>query len=273
MSVAVVAAGGLIDHNDPMSVVSVVLLGVLSSAIVTAAVALIVNRKRIPIDLRYRVLYRKSRVRISMASVLRVECDGRYLLVANLHRPGSFAPLGGVYKYYDSARERLDELEFVGQSHSPTGHRDLKADLRGFVPAKQLAAFVKWFEGARDRETNALDRELQEELAEAGLPELVPFARGLSYRFIRTVKEHRRTVSGTDYAQLRRIDVYEPIGDEKGRRFVRAVCGASEDCASLTLVTSDQITRGRDDRGQLLASHTQYLLQSSTDSSEPPPIS
>ena len=63
----------------------------------------------------YTIIFRKKKVRISAASVLRLTCDGKYLLVRNLHRQESFGPFGGVYKYYSTAQDALSEFNFVPQ--------------------------------------------------------------------------------------------------------------------------------------------------------------
>lgn len=57
----------------------------------------------------------QKEIRVAMAALIRITSGDNYVLIRNLHRPESFAPLGGVYKYFDEARHPLDTCEFRAQ--------------------------------------------------------------------------------------------------------------------------------------------------------------
>lgn len=58
------------------------------------------------------------RVRVSLAALIRLQRRGKYLLVRNLRRPEFFAPLGGVYKFKESAIPLLADFGFCPEGYS-----------------------------------------------------------------------------------------------------------------------------------------------------------
>ena len=93
--------------------------------------------------LRYKLIRPKAEVRLASAAILRLQHAGQYLLVENLHRPGSFGPFGGVIKYITHAAGPLDELSFRPEDVGP--YQDMRNDLRGYVPRGHLQDYLKWF--------------------------------------------------------------------------------------------------------------------------------
>lgn len=114
------------------------------------------------------VIRGRRRLRISMSALVRIEDRGRFLLLRQgLHRPDQLGPLGGVYKVLgegvpvDFDFRPLNVADEVRAS-------DISDDLRGTIPSFRLPQFLRWFESRVGRESDALHRELIEELAEAG---------------------------------------------------------------------------------------------------------
>lgn len=111
----------------------------------------------------------RRRLRVSFSALLRVEHEGRYLLVRQgLHRPDQLGPLGGVYKVLgDGVPNELDFRPLPVDDEARA--RSISDDLRGTIPAHQLGPLVRWFDRRVGRESDALHREVQEELGETGV--------------------------------------------------------------------------------------------------------
>jgi hypothetical protein len=111
-----------------------------------------------------------QRIRVSCASLCRIEHQGRYLLLLNSNRRGKgiyiLSPIGGALAYYNPAR--LADFDAIPED--PTG-----SDLRLSLPLDRLDAFRQWFASGHERERSPF-RELHEELVtESGLlPALTP---------------------------------------------------------------------------------------------------
>lgn len=151
-------------------------------------------------------------VRVSLAALLRVQDDDSYVLFHTPYTPGSFGPPGGVFKYDSNGQPVLDRLDFREQR--PTGRASvMRADLRGFIPAKSAPAFMKWFRTGAGRESSreCLLRELTEELREIGHPELIALTANLTFSHVRTVIEPPRRVPARDYRQLRYFEVWDLV--------------------------------------------------------------
>lgn len=109
-------------------------------------------------------LRKKERIRLSISYLYRIEHNNKFLLVKG-NRINQFQPVGGVYKKRDSANTIFNELGVTHDSKSFGTDTKLTDDLRVFVKPSNLVKFIKWFESAKDRETN-YKREFNEELLE-----------------------------------------------------------------------------------------------------------
>jgi hypothetical protein len=107
------------------------------------------NRSRL--SLLWVSLRPSGEVRVSVASLLRVQDDDRYVVVHSPYRPDSYGPLGGVVKYLPAARPALDRLRF---REEPRVDQRMRNDLRGFLPARALPGFVRWFASAANSSRN-----------------------------------------------------------------------------------------------------------------------
>lgn len=245
-----------------------VALGILSSLLASMLIGLVSFRDFFWPYVSCFTLYRNKSLRISMAAVLRVSDGSRLLLIKNRQRPESFGPLGGVIKFYASAKLE-DRFEFQSQSK----RSDLGDDLRGFLPARNFYAFMKWFRSKQDREVESVTRELVEELREIYLDELANTIQSLPLSFVRHVHEGVQHVPGTHYYQFRYLEVYElnPT-DENGRRLTQELFSAVETNDHLLAVTHREIMRRRSRSGHLIGVHSGYLVGRKRAGPEPAPF-
>jgi 8-oxo-dGTP pyrophosphatase MutT (NUDIX family) len=250
--------------------VAAVVVGVLSSivsAILIGGLSL-VWRHRGNLSLLRTTLYPRGAVRVSFAALLRVKDDDRYVLVSSNTRPGFYGPLGGVFKYHESATAALDELGFREQRFD-SRRMHAKADLRGFVPAWSAAGFLSWFQRGVDRETvsECLRRELAEELGtgqldEVGGTDLASDIDALTFRPVRTVLEGPHRVPRQPFRQMRRFEVYDlAVVDEVSARFRRRLIDLSADPSTRTLLYASvaEMTNGWCGTSPV-APHSGYLL-------------
>lgn len=107
---------------------------------------------------------RSEWIRVSCATLCRIEHAGRFLLLINQNRRHKglyiLSPIGGALRVY--APERLDVFRAVPENPALD-------DLRLTLPVAALPDFRGWFVRGEDRETSPF-RELREELVgESGL--------------------------------------------------------------------------------------------------------
>jgi hypothetical protein len=152
----------------------------------------------------------EQRVRYSTAALLRLEHAGGHVLFRS-KRSGLFGPPGGVYRAHMTAQPALDALGWV-----PERAGDERLDLRGQVPESRLGDLLTWLHSGADRETpqECLRRELAEELAEVGFPELAGLAAGIEVTTFGWASEAAQPVEGKPYLQGRHHDVLELLLDQ-----------------------------------------------------------
>ncbi|WP_178379942.1 hypothetical protein [Cryptosporangium aurantiacum] len=177
-------------------------------------------------------------VRISTAALLRVRDDDRFILFHSPTRPGAYGPPGGVVKLRSS-----DALEAVGFRAEPRRNSAMHGDLRGFVPGIALGDFLRWWRTGADRESapDCLRRELVEELAEIGRPDLAPEVDDVPLTPVRSVVDGPWSVPAAPYDQLRVFEVYDLApGDARAERFRRTLTGLADDPAEPSVIWADR---------------------------------
>lgn len=199
-------------------------------------------------------------IRVAFSAVVRISQGDSYVLVRNLHRPETFSPLGGVYKY--KSRSHLDHLDFKPQIIGPTD--DMEDDIRGFLPRKNLPSLVSWFKDAKEREAadDCLTRELSEETAEAHLPRHLKCPELIHFRLIRAVQEGPESVPGQPYEQYRIFEVYEAdISKPSAKAFFDQILKyARQGGSELLLVSARDIQNGATAAGHLISPNASYLI-------------
>ncbi|MGZ3097757.1 SMODS-associated NUDIX domain-containing protein [Streptomyces sp. H62] len=206
------------------------------------------NRRHLGLMLVLLVPWRRTRV--SVAVLLRVHDEDRYVLFSSPTRPGAFGPPGGVVKYQEHGRAALERMEFEFEDR---GAPAMRLDLRGYLPASRVPGFARWLHRGIDREHAAecLRRELVEELGEVGHEELAPLARDVTFRPVRRVVDGPMKVAGETYHQLRFIEVLDLVPDRPEavelRTALLSLAAAAPDGPGATVVTATrkQISLGR----------------------------
>jgi hypothetical protein len=122
------------------SIVQDLIVSIIVAVIVGAVTIAFTQRDVLLPIVLYTLIYRGKKVRISAASVLRLTQNGKYLLVRNLQRHQTFGPFGGVYKYYSTALDALNGVNFVPQESKERTAQDRKNDLRGFIKGKDFGS-------------------------------------------------------------------------------------------------------------------------------------
>ena len=222
---------------------------------------LLLKHIRAPRFVSTSLLQRNEDVRIVYAAQLRIETGGRFVLVRNLHRPETYAPFGGVMKFYPEARPALDCLQFKPQDLGPD--EDMVNDLRGFVPAKNLPRMLRWYDRGADRETAAdcLARELREEMREVGISSRVKIPRRMRIRPVRTVCEGPKKVEGEAYRQFRVFEVYEPVpSDSRAMSLMKRLGQLAREEAGLCVATAEEIKHGRASDACVVGQPSAYLI-------------
>lgn len=214
-------------------------------------------------------------VRLSFSALLKLGEDGRYVLFHTPNRPGVFSPPGGVFKYFEPAVPILEALGFRPENVE-IWREVMRRDFRGFLPARSLGRFRRWFASGAYREDSGecLRRELIEELGEVGFPELAAYARGLVFAPVGTTWEGPREVPGRPYRQVRRFEIHDLVPTAGGgARLSRELLDRAADPSVETIVaaSADEIVRGRVGRA-LVAPQTCLLLHRGRLYSDIPPI-
>ncbi|MFJ7957608.1 hypothetical protein ACIQ62_15115 [Streptomyces sp. NPDC096319] len=222
------------------------IIGGVVVAILTAMGRLLWRNRR-HLSLLRVLLTPMSRVRVSVAVLLRVNDEDHYVLFSSITRPGAYGPPGGVIKYHEAAKNRLERLGF-----EPEGRvrAEMRHDLRGFLSALRVLGFARWLHRGEDREaaTECLRRELLEELGEVGHEELLPLAREAAFRPVSRHIDGPLKVPGESYRQIRFFEVYDLVADKPEAVELRAtLLGLAADAEEALVigVTRRDITRGR----------------------------
>lgn len=200
-----------------------------------------------------------AEIRIAFSAIIRMRIKGQYILVRNLHRPETFCPFGGVYKYYEDALPFLDRIDF--HQHIVDAGKDMDNDMRGFLPRKNLTKLIDWYNKKIERESygECLSRELREEIVEAGIN--ISFPDKMKFRFVRDIIEKPKYNELINCYQFRIFEVYDiQTSDKQVNQFINRVYSMAKKNSNLIVVSADEIKRGRSSEGELIGSHSPYLL-------------
>lgn len=202
-------------------------------------------------------------VRVSYSALLRIKDDDRYVLFGSGSRPGAFTPPGGVIKYFAPAADFLEHLDFRADRWVERA-AGMRGDLRGLLPARHVPEFRRWFASGAYRECaqECLVREMTEELAEVGFPELAAYVPALRFAPLRTKIEGPTAVPGKPYAQLRRFEFYDLVCSDRAAHDLKLhLVGLADDPSVTTVLgaTAEDIVHGRAGAA-LIAPHSAFLI-------------
>ena len=244
-----------------------ILVGIIGTLILAVLSAAIRYRKYLGIAINCYLFSRNKKIRVSMAAMLVIRRENKFLLIRNHHRPELFGPIGGVFKYYASAVERLDHCGFTPQNRD----QDMNKDLRGYLIGKKLPGFLEWFFSGKNREVESLSREIREELQEIKYEIGLDNITGLQFDLVKSIIEGLDKVPGVDYLQLRYFDVYrlcrdDPKCDNLTEKLFEQL-GKNPDAIA---VTANGIFRRRSFSGEVISGHAGYLISDSKIGEAPP---
>jgi hypothetical protein len=210
---------------------------------------------------RYRLYAPNRDVRVVFSALLRIGEGGRYVLVKNLHRPETYAPFGGVVKYFAEAKRSLDAMQFRQDDFGPAC--DMTDDLRGFVPGRYLDSLLRWYESGEGREaTNeCLQRELEEELAEIGVAASIRLPKDRQFRTVRVVDEGPTRPPGVSYSQFRLFTVCDLATSGQANALARLLFEEAAVNPGILIASADEIIAGRAQDGRVVASTACYLIR------------
>ena len=196
----------------------------------------------------------------------------KILLIRNEYRPEQFAPIGGVFKYFSSAKELLNRLYFKAEVRSGN-IPDLKHDLRGFIPGKSLPEFIRWFMSGKQREVEPLTRELIEGLNEIGLDAKPFMDEPFKFELVRPIYEGPRSVPGVAYMQFRFMQIYQFSPDCKsGQKLMTVLFDEVAHNHNLISATGEEIRKRRASTGERIGEHSCYLVGDEKTCAEPAPF-
>jgi hypothetical protein len=202
---------------------------------------------------------RRSTFRFSACAIMRVKRGNQFLMVMTPARGDSlpyWGPLGGVLKCRHSAVNLLSDLD-VQTDWLPTADDDMNRDLRVKMQGARFWRFMRWYWKGDGRESpsDALTRELKEELGEVDLD-------GLD----RLVEQLEFTVSSPRAPRLYRqdgmwhfrlfyvLDAVKPLASEFEEKLFDAL--PRDD---LAFIAEDEIKRGTH-AGVAVGGHGAFLI-------------
>jgi hypothetical protein len=172
-------------------------------------------------------VFRWSQIRVSVAYLVRIRVEGRYLLVRGHRITTQFQPVGGVYKVRQDVLDRLREKLGVAADVRFSEDADNAGDLRLMMPGRSLRPFLQWL-GQRQEYEAAPWREFFEELVKPGLVRAEAFATP-HFEFLgsRSTSLHFDKHSG--HRQLIVVDLFDFHPNERQKTELRALADATPD--------------------------------------------
>jgi hypothetical protein len=165
----------------------------------------------------YSVISWRDSVRVSAAYIFRIKVDRQYLLVHG-NRFDQYQPVGGVYKFHDSALGVLSALSARDDDLIPLDGAS-RSDLRLRLPGKHLAQFARWFESETNREFDGW-REFHEELIQS---DILP-AGGFEHVAYDRIRRYYHPLRRSEYAQSKELiiaDIFELLPTDTQLRHLR----------------------------------------------------
>ncbi|AQR96489.1 HU-CCDC81 and SPOR domain-containing protein [Clostridium saccharoperbutylacetonicum] len=234
-----------------------IVINLISTLIGGLIVYIYTNRNELKNIFLLKCKYRNQDIRSSISYLFRIENDGKYLLVKNRKITEQYQPVGGVYKYYDSAGTifaKLGVKKFSGYAHEER----YKNDLRVKVPSKKLNKFIMWFNSREDRELDPI-REFVEELIEPNFISKDVFLY-FNYRFIKQVTTPIKYSQQFKCNEILIYNIYELLPNKKQKMELDKMMEIENE--NYKWVTLEEIERlGYNEAGGCrIGEHTQYTI-------------
>jgi len=195
-------------------------------------------------------------LRISFATLIRIQSDNQYLLVRSKRINQQFQPTGGVIKFYDQTIKGRFQLKDDNSFPNQDGD-ELRLQ---FEPKTvwSVFAFLKWFDSRLCRELSP-DREFVEELIE---PQLLPESLFAKPRFAYVKRVIPKITYGTHFKvhELFLFEIFELVPTDAQKQHLKLMTGKTH--SDVVFLTADSILRdGYDGKATTkLGSQTKYIL-------------
>lgn len=245
-----------LSEGEVQSTVFKIALGLVIASCIDFIVFIFENKKRWKLLLP-KIVKPNKQVRITVAYLFRIECNGKYVLIKR-HKNDfiGFQPVGGAYKYFkEENRTNFDDLGITPCNHVP---RDgaTENDLRVIIgKRKKMLEFFKWFDSRKNREIDPW-REFFEELIEPGLLPASAFTH-IKYAYVGCHQEG--ILRNQDYPidQFRHADIFElRLENDAQRNAIKAL----EANPNIAFVTAEEIQKGATKDGIRILPHTFKIL-------------
>lgn len=200
------------------------------------------------------IFKRNKSVRISYAYLFRVKIQNKYLLIKG-SRIDQYQPIGGVYKYFASFKDKKEKWEIEDEKDSSFYEQ---GDLRIFIKGKYVVPFLEWIKTSENRECDHI-REFYEELVSPGYIK-EECLKSISFEYIKRVN------SGVHYSvhqqsdEILVFDIIDVLGiDDTLSQFIMKTVDSHDE---LALVSSEEIDRQCFEKNGLstkIGEHCQYI--------------
>jgi hypothetical protein len=256
ISILGLASSFFLEKGEFQDAIFNISLGLMFSCLIDFMIFLFDNKERWKL-IKPQYWKRNLPVRITVAYLFRIECNGKYMLIKRHKKDFTgYQPIGGAYKYFkEENRENFDNLGIVPCNQVPRDD-DTENDLRVVInKRKNLSDFFEWFEGRKNREIDPY-REFYEELIEPGiLPENL--FKHIKYAY---VGKHEEGVLKTDdypIEQFRYADIFElRLETDAQKEAIRSLVKNDK----IAFVTAEEIRKERTKDGIRILPHTFKIL-------------
>lgn len=184
---------------------------------------IVTNRKTLKLSI-LALFWRKNDFRLSIAYLFRIKIDNKYLLIKG-RRIDQYQPVGGVYKYYESFKDKF-ELYEIRSEHNTAFYEE--NDLRIFVKGKYIKKVLDWFGTMKNRECTVY-REFTEELILSNYLDKTVLD-NIQIEFLNTVNSGIHNSPHFGCKEILIFDVYDvSFIDKKYEKELMDVCKSNND--------------------------------------------
>lgn len=162
----VIISSAVLLQNPFLQILSTIISGIFGIILQSLAEVLNTQKQGFKLWFQSQIQFRNTSIRLSFSYLFKIKIDGKYLLIKGEFLPNQYQPIGGVYKYFFTAKDYLNKIHFIPDTQ--IGNEEETDDLRIRIKGKYLLSFFRWFNSQKDREIS-LERELYEELFNNGL--------------------------------------------------------------------------------------------------------
>ena len=204
------------------------------------------------LDKMKEILFKNEEIRVSAAYLFRIKIENKYLLVKG-NKISQYQPIGGVYKYKNSFKSKMNEWE---AREEETENFYEKNDIRIIIKRKYISEFKKWFNSKKNRECD-YKREFEEEIIKKDiLPENVK----INFDFIRTIDLGIKYSKHFERKELKIFDIIQIELDKESENKILEYLKRSD---YLCLAKGNEIKKETFDllnKTEKISEHSKYIL-------------